>query len=112
MLIKTASFQQQQLEEVSTLAVLHDQGLVGGVFKDAVQLCQSFPHQAPHQLDLPLHTQEILGLHLGFFVGLDDHSLFADGAQRFVDSGYAARYEGQVRDTGKAQGLLERSVVL
>ena len=97
MLIKTPSFQQQQLEQISTLAVLHDQRLVGGIFKDAIQLCQTFPNQALHQLDLPLHAQEVLGFHLGFLIGLDDHCLFADSTQRFVDSGNAAANEGQVR---------------
>ena len=96
-LIKTPSFQQQQLEQIPTLAVLHDKRLVGGIFKDAIQLRQSFPHQALHQLDLPLHAQEVFGLHLGFLIGFDDHCLFADGAQRFVNSGDAAVNEGQVR---------------
>lgn len=97
MLIKTPSLQQQQLEQISTLAVLHDQRLVGGILKDAIQLCQSFPHQALHQLDLPLHAKEILGFHLGFLVGLDDHCLFADGAQRFVHGRNAAAYEGHIK---------------
>lgn len=90
MLVQRPSLQQQQLEQVTALAVFHDQGLVSGILKDTVQLREALAHQAPHELDFPLHTQEVLGLHLGFIICLDDHSLFADGAQRFVDCGYAA----------------------
>ena len=83
-LIKGAPFEQQKLEKVSTLAVLHDKGLVGGVLKDTIQLSQAFAHQALHELDLALHSQEVLGLHLSLFVRLDDDGVTAQGAERLV----------------------------
>ena len=84
MLIKRASLEQQQLEQISALAVLHDQGLVGGVLKDAIQLGQALAHQAPHQLDFTLHSQEVFGLHLGLLIGLDDDRLPTQRTQSFV----------------------------
>ena len=38
-LVQRASLEQQQLEQVTALAVLHDQGLVCLVLKDPIQLC-------------------------------------------------------------------------
>ena len=38
-LVQRASLKQQQLEQVTALAVLHDQGFVCLVLKDPIQLC-------------------------------------------------------------------------
>lgn len=61
------------------------------VLKDCMKVHQPISStQAPHEVNLPLQARQVLGLHLGLLIRLDDDWRLSGRAHSLVDSGDAA----------------------